>query len=156
MNEIISVVMETHALILSGEPKGYGWLLGTLVGVFYVTAAYMLWGLISSVFSRDIWHFINRVEQVSIFFGLVAAIRCRETETPRHGDRESSRSSGICRNRRAHLRDQRSCNGVSGLRRGDERVRRSARSGEPRGAHEGLPRVRRDNHTERVCVPVPT
>ena len=73
MEEIIRVLSETHALILSGEPKGYGWLLGTLVGVFYLTAGYMLWGLISSIFSRDIWHFINRVEGASIFFGLIAA-----------------------------------------------------------------------------------
>ncbi|MFY0613701.1 MAG: TRAP transporter small permease subunit [Hyphomicrobiaceae bacterium] len=73
MEEIFRVLSETHAFILSGEPKGYGWLLGLFVGLFYVTAGYMLLGLIRSASSRDIWPFINHVEQVSLLSGLVAA-----------------------------------------------------------------------------------
>jgi len=73
MEEIVRVLSETHALILSDKPSGYGWLLGTLVGAFYLTAAYMLWGLINSILKGDIWKFINNVENVSVFFGLVAA-----------------------------------------------------------------------------------
>jgi TRAP-type mannitol/chloroaromatic compound transport system permease small subunit len=73
MEEIIRVLSETHALILSDEPKGYGWLLGILIGTFYITAAYMLWGLIKSVLKGDIWEFINNVESVSVLSGLVAA-----------------------------------------------------------------------------------
>lgn len=73
MEEIVRVLSETHAFILSGEPSGYGWLLGLFVGLFYLTAAYMLWGLIKSILKRDIWEFIKHVETVSILSGYAAA-----------------------------------------------------------------------------------
>ncbi len=73
MEEIVRVLTETHALILSGEPKGYGWLLGLLVSLFYLTAAYMLVGLVKSIIKGDIWEFIKNIEVVSTGAGLVAA-----------------------------------------------------------------------------------
>ncbi|MFT5508573.1 MAG: TRAP-type mannitol/chloroaromatic compound transport system permease small subunit [Hyphomicrobiaceae bacterium] len=73
MEEIVSVLSETHAFILSGEPSGYGWLLGILVGLFYLAAAYMAWGMLQSIFKRDIWEFIKNVESVSILSGYFAA-----------------------------------------------------------------------------------
>lgn len=73
MEEVLRVLSETHAFILSGEPKGYGWLLGLMVGLFYLTAAYMAWGLIKSVIKGDIWEFIKKIEDVSILAGYTAA-----------------------------------------------------------------------------------
>ena len=73
MEAVLGVLAEAHALIISGEPKGYGWLLGTLIGIFYVTVAIMLWGLLQAVIQRDIWAFINNVELVTWFFGMIAA-----------------------------------------------------------------------------------
>jgi len=73
MEEIVRVLSETHAFILSGEPSGYGWLLGIFVGLFYLTAAYMLWGLIKGIIKGDIWEFINKVESVSVLAGYAAA-----------------------------------------------------------------------------------
>lgn len=74
MEEVFRVLSETHAFILSGEPKGYGVLLGVLVGLFYLSAAYMLIGLIRAVFATDIWLFTGAVETVVKIFGRVAAI----------------------------------------------------------------------------------
>lgn len=73
MEEVIRVVTETHAAILSGEPKGYGWLLGILVGLFYLTAAYMILGLLRSIFTADIWKFVKHIEDASILAGYAAA-----------------------------------------------------------------------------------
>ena len=73
MEEIIRVVSETHSLILSGKPSGYGWLLGIFVGLFYVSAGYMAWGLIKSVLNGDIWEFIKKIEHVTVLAGLAAA-----------------------------------------------------------------------------------
>ena len=74
MEEIIRVLSETHAFILSGEPKGYGWLLGCFVGLFYLTAGYMTIGLVRSIFAGDIWVFIRSVESVTKLAGRVAAV----------------------------------------------------------------------------------
>jgi TRAP-type mannitol/chloroaromatic compound transport system permease small subunit len=73
MEEIVRVLSETHAFILSGEPKGYGWLLGILVGLFYLSAGYMAWGMLKSILRWDIWEFIKNVEFVSMLSGLAAA-----------------------------------------------------------------------------------
>lgn len=73
MEEIVRVLSETHAFILSGKPSGYGWLLGIFVGLFYVSAAYMAWGFINSILKRDIWEFIKKIERVTILSGLAAA-----------------------------------------------------------------------------------
>jgi len=73
MEEVLRVLSETHAFILSGEPKGYGVLLGILVGTFYLSAGYMLIGLVRAALSSDIWLFAAAVESVVKFFGRVAA-----------------------------------------------------------------------------------
>ena len=73
MEAVLGVLSEAHALVLSGEPKGLGWLLGLLMGLFYVTALMMLWGLIKSFISKDIWAFINMVQRITKFFGIISA-----------------------------------------------------------------------------------
>ncbi|MFT5173814.1 MAG: TRAP-type mannitol/chloroaromatic compound transport system permease small subunit [Gammaproteobacteria bacterium] len=73
MEQFVRVLSETHAFILSGEPSGYGWLLGIFVGLFYVSAAYMAWGAIKAILNKDAWEFINKVETVTVKAGLVAA-----------------------------------------------------------------------------------
>lgn len=73
MDAILSVWSETHSLILSGEPAGHGWFLGILVGIFYLTALYIGWGMLHAVIGRDIWNFIRPVERISKFGGMVAA-----------------------------------------------------------------------------------
>ena len=74
MEEVLRVLSETHAFILSGKPKGYGVLLGVLVGLFYLSAGYMLIGLIRAIFSANIWLFTGAIETVVKIFGRVAAI----------------------------------------------------------------------------------
>jgi TRAP-type mannitol/chloroaromatic compound transport system permease small subunit len=73
MEKIVHVLSETHGFILSGEPSGYGWLLGIFVGLFYVSAAYMAWGAVKAVLKGDVWEFIKNVEWVTVRSGLVAA-----------------------------------------------------------------------------------
>ena len=73
MEQFVRVLSETHAFILSGEPSGYGRLLGIFVGLFYVSAAYMAWGAIKAILNKDAWEFINKVETVTVKAGLVAA-----------------------------------------------------------------------------------
>lgn len=74
MEEVFRVLSETHAFILSGEPKGYGVLLGALVGLFYLSAGYMLIGLVRAIFAGHVWSFIAAIESVVKLFGRVAAI----------------------------------------------------------------------------------
>ena len=73
MEEVFRVFAETHAAILSGEPKGYGWLLGVFVGIFYVTSAYMLLGLVRSILTADVWPFIRHIESVTMLAGYIAS-----------------------------------------------------------------------------------
>lgn len=73
MEAVLGVLAEAHSFIISGEPKGYGWLLGIFIGLFYLTAGIMLVSLIGSIIRRDIWVFINTVEKITTLFGIVAA-----------------------------------------------------------------------------------
>ena len=64
MDAVLSVWSETHSLILSGEPKGHGWFLGVLVGIFYITALYALWGLAHAFIGRDVFNFVRPIEKM--------------------------------------------------------------------------------------------
>jgi TRAP-type mannitol/chloroaromatic compound transport system permease small subunit len=72
MEVIFGVVSETHELIFSGKPAGHGWLLGILVGLFYVTGLYAIWGLLMAAVRQDIWNFIQPVERICKYAGIVA------------------------------------------------------------------------------------
>ena len=73
MEAVLSSLSEAHALIISNEPKGLGALLGLLVGIFYVTVAYIAWGAVQAVIRRDIWALIEPIERITKFFGWVSA-----------------------------------------------------------------------------------
>ena len=72
MDAVLSVLSETHSLILSGEPKGHGWFLGLLVGIFYVTVLYALWGLAHAVIGRDVFNFVRPIERMVKYAGIIA------------------------------------------------------------------------------------
>ena len=72
MDAVLSVWSETHSLILSGEPKGHGWFLGALVGIFYITALYALWGLAHAFIGRDVFNFVRPIEKMVKVFGILA------------------------------------------------------------------------------------
>jgi TRAP-type mannitol/chloroaromatic compound transport system permease small subunit len=73
METVLSSLSEAHALIFSNEPKGFGALLGALVGTFYVTVAIIAVGTVRAVVRRDIWAFINPIEGITKFFGSISA-----------------------------------------------------------------------------------
>ena len=73
MEAVLSSLSEAHALILSGEPQGYGALLGFYVAIFYATAAIITVGAGMAVVRRDIWAFIRPIEAITKFFGYLSA-----------------------------------------------------------------------------------
>ena len=73
MDAVLSSLSEAHALIVSNEPKGFGALLGLLVGIFYVTVAIVALGAARAVIRRDIWVFIRPIEAITRFFGSISA-----------------------------------------------------------------------------------
>jgi TRAP-type mannitol/chloroaromatic compound transport system permease small subunit len=73
MEAVLSSLSQAHALIISGEPKGYGALLGLYVAIFYVTVAIVALGAGKAVFRRDIWAFIRPIEGITKFFGYLSA-----------------------------------------------------------------------------------
>ena len=73
MEAILGVVSEAHELVISGKPAGHGWFLGVLLGIFYLSALYVLWGLVMAVIGRDVWIFIRPIERVVKYAGIVSA-----------------------------------------------------------------------------------
>ncbi len=73
MEAVLSSLSEAHALIISGEPAGYGWLLALLVAIFYLTVAIIAWGAVVAVIRRDIWVFIRPIETITKYAGWLAA-----------------------------------------------------------------------------------
>ncbi len=73
MEAVLSSLSEAHALILSNQPSGYGWLLGLLVTLFYVTVVIIAVGAVNAVIRRDIWVFVRPIEAITKFFGWVSA-----------------------------------------------------------------------------------
>ena len=65
LEHMLSVLSETHGLIISGEPAGLGWLLGIGVLLFYGTLLFVLWGLIRAVLQRNTLLFIEPIEKVN-------------------------------------------------------------------------------------------
>ena len=63
LEHMLSVLSETHGLIISGEPAGLGWLLGIGVLLFYGTLLFVLWGLIRAVLQRNTLLFILPIER---------------------------------------------------------------------------------------------
>jgi TRAP-type mannitol/chloroaromatic compound transport system permease small subunit len=73
MEIVLSSLSEAHALISSGKPAGLGWLLGFCVGIFYVTAAVVVYAAVMAVVRRDVWAFIKPVESMVRYFGYLSA-----------------------------------------------------------------------------------
>jgi TRAP-type mannitol/chloroaromatic compound transport system permease small subunit len=73
MEAVLSVLSEAHALIISNEPKGLGWLLGLFMGLFYLTVAFIAWGLVKAIRQRDVWAFIRPIETITRAAGMVSA-----------------------------------------------------------------------------------
>lgn len=73
MEAVLSSLSEAHALIISNQPSGYGWLLGLLVSLFYVTVVIIAVGAVNAVIRRDIWVFVRPIEAITKFFGWVSA-----------------------------------------------------------------------------------
>ena len=73
MDAVLSVLSETHSLILSGKPEGHGWFIGVLVGIFYLTALYVLWGVVHAVIGRDVFNFVRPIERLAKYAGIVSA-----------------------------------------------------------------------------------
>lgn len=73
MEAILSVVSEAHELVITGKPAGHGWFLGVLLGIFYVTVLYVLWGLVHAFIGRDVWNFIRPIERICKYAGIVSA-----------------------------------------------------------------------------------
>ncbi len=73
MEAVLNVLSEAHALIISNQPKGLGWLLGLLMGIFYLTVAIIAWGLVKAFFKRDVWAFIRPIEMITRSAGMVSA-----------------------------------------------------------------------------------
>jgi TRAP-type mannitol/chloroaromatic compound transport system permease small subunit len=73
MDMVLSSLSEAHALISSGKPADLGWLLGFCVGIFYVSTAIVLYGVVIAVVRRDVWGFINPVEAMVRYAGYLSA-----------------------------------------------------------------------------------
>ena len=65
LEHMLSVLSETHGLIISGEPAGLGWLLGIGVLLFYGTLLFVLWGLVRAVLQRNTLLFIAPIEKIN-------------------------------------------------------------------------------------------
>lgn len=69
MDAVLSRLSEGHALVMSGEPAGYGALLGLFIGLFYTTFAVLAVGAAMAVVRRDVWLFIRPIEAIIRFCG---------------------------------------------------------------------------------------
>ena len=75
LDHIFAVFGEAHAFIITGEPAGYGWLLGIGLLLFYGTALFVIWGLIKAIIQLDPLRFLNPIEKIN-HSAAIAAMVC--------------------------------------------------------------------------------
>lgn len=74
MEAILSVLSESHGLVISGKPAGFGWLLGIGIAAFYLSILYVLWGVVNWIRSGDVWNVVVPIEKLNHGAAVVAAI----------------------------------------------------------------------------------